>query len=325
MSRGAAAREALSVFTGASTVVKAVSIILAVVYLTSWDPSGTALRVLSVRPGYFWPPHFWLWTAATHCFFEIHFWEVIIDVVTIVMVGKLLEPLWGAIEMLVFFAVVNIGVAILSAFFYYILYMVTFNTELLFDVHIHGLAGYLAGVTVAIKQVMPDHVLYRSPLGKITNRHMSLIAFALTFILWALGMVQGSYCTMFGSGLLVSWIYLRFYQIHANGTRGDFADNFAFHTFFPNVIQPPIALICNAIFSILVKIKICRRPVRKYDIGSSASSISISLPGVESHDTERRRQIALKALSERLNKSDLKASASGGTAGSSEWPSLEEE
>ena len=138
MSRGAAAREALVVFTGASTVVKAVSIVLGLVYLTSWDPSGTAMRVLSVRPGYFWPPHFWLWTAATHCFFEIHIWEVLIDVVTIVLVGKLLEPLWGAIEMLVFFAVVNIGVAILSAFFYYILYMVTFNTELLFDVHIHG-------------------------------------------------------------------------------------------------------------------------------------------------------------------------------------------
>ena len=154
---------------------------------------------------------------------------------------------------------------------------------------------------------------------------MSLIAFGFTFILWALGLVHGSYCTMFGSGLLVSWIYLRFYQIHANGSRGDFADNFAFHTFFPNVIQPPIALLCNAIFTIMVNIKICRRPVRKYDIGSSASSISISLPGVESHDTERRRQIALKALSERLNKSDLKAgSSTGAGASASEWPNLEE-
>ena len=43
----------------------------------------------------------------------------------------------------------------------YILYMATFNTELLFDVHIHGLSGYLAGVSIAVKQVMPDHVLAR--------------------------------------------------------------------------------------------------------------------------------------------------------------------
>ena len=26
-------------------------------------------------------------------------------------------------------------------------------------------------------------------------------------------MVEGSYCTMFGTGLIVSWIYLRFYQV----------------------------------------------------------------------------------------------------------------
>ena len=53
----------------------------------------------------------------------------------------------------------------------------------------------------------------------------------------------------------------------------------------------------------------------KTDILSTATSIS----GVESHDTERRRQIALKALSERLHKStagDAKqaAGAGGGTA-----------
>jgi len=30
---------------------------------------------------------------------EIHWWEVVVDVITIVLVaGKLLEPLWGAIE-----------------------------------------------------------------------------------------------------------------------------------------------------------------------------------------------------------------------------------
>ena len=47
--------------------------------------------------------------------------------------------------MLTFFAVVNSGVAIVCAIFYYFLYAVTFNTDLLFDVHIHGkiiLASY---------------------------------------------------------------------------------------------------------------------------------------------------------------------------------------
>ena len=75
---------------------------------------------------------------------------------------------------------------------------------------------------------MPDHVLYRSPLGKITNRNIPLSVFGLSFIMWAIGLVEGSYCTMFGSGLVISWIYLRFYQLHGNGTRGDAADGFSF-------------------------------------------------------------------------------------------------
>merc|ERR1719458_293807 len=106
--------------------------------------------------------------------------------------------------MVTFFAVVNVGTAIVCAVFYYFLYMVSFNTELLFEVHIHGLAGYLAGVTVAVKQVMPDHILYRSPVGKITNRNMPITLFALSFVLWAVGLVEGSYCTMFFTGLLVA-------------------------------------------------------------------------------------------------------------------------
>ena len=80
---------------------------------------------------------------------------------------------------------------------------------------VSGLAGYLAGVTVAVKQVMPDHILYRSPVGKITNRNVPLALFATSFVLWAVGLVEGSYCTMFFTGLLVAWIYLRFYQVKA--------------------------------------------------------------------------------------------------------------
>merc|ERR1719295_889890 len=180
-----------------SLAVKVICLIMFCGYFLSF--SSSAVLALSVTPGYFNPPHFWLWTALTHCFLEIHFWEVVVDIFTLVLVGKLIEPLWGALEMVTFFFIVNTGVAVLCAFFYYVLYMSTFNTELLFDVHIHGLSGYLAGVSIAVKQVMPDHVLARTPLGKITNRHIPLSVFGLTFILWALGAVEGSYCTMFGA------------------------------------------------------------------------------------------------------------------------------
>lgn len=51
---------------------------------------------------------------------------------------------------------------------------------------------------------------------------------------------------------------------------GDTADGFAFANFFPNVIQPPIAGLGNLLFALLVKVRICRRPIRRYDVGGGA-------------------------------------------------------
>ena len=116
--------------------IKAVCATVLVGYCLSF--SQPAIEALSVTPGYFLPPHFYLWTALTHCYLEIHWWEVAVDLVTLILVGKLLEPLWGALEMITFFLVVNAGVGVVSAVFYYFLYMVTFNEQLLFQVHIHG-------------------------------------------------------------------------------------------------------------------------------------------------------------------------------------------
>lgn len=144
------------------------------------------------------------------------------------MCGKLLEPLWGALEMMTFFGIVNVGVALLTSIFYLVLYMCTFNTDLLFTTRIHGLSGYIAGIYVAVKQIMPDHIIVKTPLGKIANRNIPMLLLFIYIVLWAVGLCDRTYPSMFMSGLLVSWTYLRFYQIHTNGSRGDMADNFTF-------------------------------------------------------------------------------------------------
>lgn len=73
-----------------------------------------------------------------------------------------------------------------------------------------------------------------------------------------------------------------------------------------------------------MRLRICKKRVRRYDIGGGSSSggpaISISLPGVDNHDTERRRQIALKALKDRLSKTETQSASE-----SSNWPSLEDD
>ena len=49
----------------------------------------------------------------------------------------------------------------------------------------------------------------------------------------------------------------------------------------------------------------------------AAAGITISVPGAESQDAERRRQIALRALSERLSKIEPSGAVE-------QWPSMNE-
>lgn len=59
-------------------------------------------------------------------------------------------------------------------------------------------------------------------------------------------------------------------------------------SFFPNVIQPPIAIVSNIIYGALVKIGLCRKVVRRFDI-ANPTGVTVSMPGIDQHDMERRR------------------------------------
>lgn len=87
-----------------------------------------------------------------------------------------MEPLWGAREMIFFFVLVNLSVSVLSVCYYLFLYAATSDPDTLFRIQIHGLAGYIAAVSVAVRQIMPDHVIVRTPtpMGKLTNRFVYL-------------------------------------------------------------------------------------------------------------------------------------------------------
>jgi hypothetical protein len=69
-----------------------------------------------------------------------------------------------------FFAIVNFGVAVLSSMYYFLLFALTRSSEILFDTKIHGLSGFLAGLSVSTMLVMPDLLIAKFPFGKFTNR-----------------------------------------------------------------------------------------------------------------------------------------------------------
>lgn len=266
----------------ASVVVKALCAAVLLLYLLSF---AVDTGCLAVTPGYLFPPNFWIWTLATHGLMEQHVWDVAISLATVAVAGRLLEPLWGALELLIFFAVVNVSVGLLGAFAYLLTYMASFNLAYLFTVRIHGALGFLGGVLVALKQTMGDCVVLRVPQVRLSVLPMLLLALLLLLRLAAL--LGGPALASYGFGLLSGWVYLRFYQRHSRG-RGDMADHFAFATFFPEILQPVVGLLASVVHSLLVKVKICQKTVKRYDVGAP-SSITISLPGTDPQDAERRR------------------------------------
>jgi len=291
-------REELNALVGnASLLVKCVCIIVVCSYLISYY--APAIEVLSVIPGHLLPPSFRIWTLFTHPFLEIHLWEVVVDIITVGLCGKLIEPLWGSREMFVFFGIVNVAVVIFCVSYYLFLYAITFDPTILFEVRIHGLSGYIAAVSVSVRQIMPDHVLVRTPIGKITNRNVPLSVLLFSIVLWAIGLLEGTFCTMFTAGILSSWVYLRFYQRHNNGTCGDTTDFFTFASFFPNVLQPPVSVMSNSIFTMFRKAGCFKNRVKTFaDASSAPSSIQINIS--HQSDADRRKQKALRLLNERL-------------------------
>ncbi|CAL8259839.1 unnamed protein product [Gadus morhua 'NCC'] len=300
----------LGALASTSVVVKSISAVVLLLYLLSWAVDTP--YALGVTPGYLFPPNFWVWTLATHGVVEVHIWGVAASIGTVMACGRLLEPLWGALELLIFFAVVNVSAGVLAGLSYLLTYVATFDLGFLFAVRVHGAAAFLGGVLVALKQTMGDTTVLRVP--QVRLKAAPALALLLLAMLRLSGLLEDAApLAAYGYGALSGWVYLRFYQRHSRG-RGDMSDHFAFASFFPEVLQPAVGLLAGLVHAMLVKARVCRKMVKRYDVGAP-SSITISLPGTDPQDAERRRQLALKALNERLKRVEDQSA----------WPSMDDE
>ena len=131
--------------------------------------------------------------------------------------------------MLLFYVVVNFSVVMLTLSTYFALYAITKNSNYLFDSYIHGMAGYIAALTVAIKQIMPDWVICKICCGReLCCRDVPATLLCIVTCVNLLDFIEETYFVMFFWGLAVSWVYLRFWQKHPSGCRGDDSEHLSF-------------------------------------------------------------------------------------------------
>lgn len=182
-----------------------------------------------------------------------------------------------------------------------------------------------AAFLVAFKQLVPEHtVTILKGIVKMRVKHFPALFLLLNTLSGPL-LGTDTAAVLAWLGLLTGWTYLRFYKrqpdlsgtsTSGSGIRGDASETFAFACFFPEVMQPPIAAVSQAIYNILITLRICT-PFSAEDVATGNEQASArgeaGLPSLlngagrggrgmgKREEAERRRALALKALDQRLH------------------------
>ncbi|KAJ1922257.1 hypothetical protein H4219_000119 [Mycoemilia scoparia] len=114
----------------------------------------------------------------------------------------------------------------------------------LYKIQVNGLAAILAGFTVGFKQISPEYII-KIYQGKIKFRCSALPGLYLLIVPIVMSLSgRFSSVILLHFGVFEAWMYLRFFKYDGN-VRGDLSETFAFSTFFPEPVRPPIQFVSN--------------------------------------------------------------------------------
>lgn len=191
--------------------------------------SSTIRGLVQLSPVNFFPPHFQIWTIATYWLAERNIMLLLFDLVCVHLAGKLLEPLWGAKELLKFYALNILATGVFNSAVAFLVYFTITDPSVFFSWTITGFLGNAAGIQMAVKQILPDSVIFNmGSMGRLKNTHIPLMNFVIQVVFTVIGLTTPASCGVYLSGMYFSWVYLRFYQYHSNGQKGDPSDHFSF-------------------------------------------------------------------------------------------------
>ncbi|KAH7049958.1 eukaryotic integral membrane protein-domain-containing protein [Linnemannia elongata] len=246
------------------------------------------------------------WTFATASFFERSIIQFVFNTVALLGCGKYLERAWGSREFFKFLAVTSVGTMLGIYFTCLFEYIVRGNEDLLYGTQAYGLTAVLAGFLVGFKQLVPEHLVTLWGAFSIRVKTLPML-FAVFMIIQSLLTRSQTQLLMAIYGLFISWVYSRFFKTQ-DGVRGDRSETFAFASFFPEAAQPPVKVVSNLVFGILVRLHICSPlgfgTTFQNDLENPQMPgmiLPLSQPASLRAEAERRRALALKALDMRLH------------------------
>ena len=293
---------------------------------TRLDQTGVPYLILVPAQCLYYP-----WTFILTTFVEQNVITLMVNLATVFFGGRYLERAWGSKGFAIAFFIAGVVPNLIAAPMY-ILWGALMRNPTRAWTPISGGITIQAAFLVAFKQLVPEHTvsIFRGFI-KMRVKHFPAV-FLLANSLSGIILGTDTAAIFAWVGLVTFWIYLRFYKrqpdlsgatTSGQGMKGDASETFAFATFFPDKIQPPIAAVCDQIFILLCNMKLCV-PFSEEAIASGNEQVAArgegGLPSLLSQgrgargmgkreEAERRRALALKALDQRLLASSNRATA----------------
>eukprot|EP00003_Mantamonas_plastica_P003068 TRINITY_DN12490_c0_g1_i11.p1 TRINITY_DN12490_c0_g1~~TRINITY_DN12490_c0_g1_i11.p1 ORF type:complete len:196 (-),score=62.45 TRINITY_DN12490_c0_g1_i11:815-1402(-) len=176
-----------------------------------------------------------------------------------------------------------------------------------------GFTGVIGAFTVALKQLMPEQEMPFCIVMQMRAKYFPVL-FVMVMVVFALlfGSFRGLLFVV--SGVYYGWLYLRFFQHKDDGSIGDQTEDFAFHTFFPEPMQPAVDKVSSLLLSLFRKCGCFKGSMESggsveggQAVGSNAgvttfslhNTVTTPLPGNDEAEADRKRKIALAALEKR--------------------------
>lgn len=264
------------------------------------------------------------WVFVTSIFAEVSIISFVFSLVVLYVATSYVEKFWGFKEVVKFMLIVGTITNLMTV-------VVTIISNIFrgdvqgMDKPLGGGISYYFGFLVVLKQLIPEHnvVLFQG-LVNFRVKHLPAVLLLLVAI-WS-GITRSLYPfvpSVFS--FFVSYNYLRFVQscftdpvlpvTSASGdqtnsvlVRGDASDAFQLVEFFPSVTKPYLSVIINAVYNASVFIGLVtpfneevieQSNIRAQKLSEQASQTNKL---IANSVAERRRQVALQVIEERISK-----------------------
>jgi hypothetical protein len=198
---------------------------------------------------------FCVWNVFTAGYYEQYLASAVVNVLGTLYLGRCLEPIWGAEELVRFVVLVNLAVGCAAFVTMYLLYVATYSQFYIFA-KFSGFHGVLVALTVAVRQQLPlDRVPLPNPLYavlKIRNKDVPGLYCAGAAALCVFSGAEHHHIGLYLFvlyGAFFGWAYLRYFQPlrrrDANGNEivqiGDDRREMSFAAQFPEFLEPLVA------------------------------------------------------------------------------------